>query len=294
MQGKPFPKTLPFHPAGIRRGLAAFILSVGTIAPAHQDPVGDVHPEVSVVNGHFSVTFSNNERMAVDRDSFRVIHAADGTLVVPRHRISSEAPRFGAAWEGGSQRAEGGRIYEMESDGRVLTIRSADGSTERFVVPWPGDEPTLELFEDFAVLGGRVYLLGTLPHPEGPYQGSILTLHRFDPALADPPLKLTLGTVATIYHFPTTSPLVITGGRLVLAWMGRPEEVADHQFCLTTVDPATMEPTTRPLAGDYHWNTHVSMAAIGTRLCVAWHDGEIYGPFRKAKIRVLFEDLGAE
>lgn len=294
MVNEPQLKALLSAPAALRCTIAALVFFAGPSAPAHQDPVGDVHPEISVEKGCFVITFSNNERMGSDSDSFRCVYAADGSLVVPRHRLSGEAPRFGAAWEGGSQRAEGGSIYEMESDCRVLTIRSADGGSERFVVPWPGEEPPLELFEDFAVLGGRVYILGTLPHPEGPYQGSILTLHRFDPTLIDPPLKLTLGSVATIYDFPTTSPLVVAGGRLVLAWMGRPEKVEDRRFCLTTVDPLTMEPSTRPLAGDYHWNTHVAMAAIGTRLCIAWHDGEIYGPFRKAKIRVLFEDLAAE
>jgi len=288
------PRPAPLSPATFRAAALALLAAATGPALGHSDPVGDVHPEVRVVNGQFSVTFSNNEGNPPERPSFRSVYDANGALVVPRHRLSVAPQRFMAGWHGGTRRAEGGRSYGVDGDCRLLTVRSADGSTTRSLLPWPGEDPPLEAFEDFAVLDGRLYVLGTLPHPDGPHHGSTLTLHRFDLDSQDPPLALTLGTVATIYHFPTTSPLVVVGGRLAVAWMGEPEGADHRQFSLTTVDPATMRLATRPLDGAYQWNTHVSMAAVGTRLCIAWHDGEIYGSFRKSKIRVLFEDLRAE
>jgi len=289
---KPCPA--PLSPATFRAAALALLAAATGPALGHMDPVGDVHPEVRVVNGQFAVTFSNNEGSSPERFSYRSVYDADGTLVIPRHRLSAARQRFMAGWHGGTRRAEGGRSYEVDAACRVLTVRAADGGATRSLLPWPGEDPPLEAFEDFAVLDGRLYVLGTLPHPDGPHYGATLTLHRFDLDSQDPPLALLLGKVATIYHFPTTSRLVVVGGRLAVAWMGEPEGAVGSQFSLTTLDPATMQPSIRALDGVYHWNTQVSMAAIRTRLCIAWHDGEIYGSFRKSKIRVLFEDLRAE
>lgn len=275
-------------------GIASFFTLTTAVLQGHQDPVGDVHPQVSVAEECFVVTFSNNERMGAERDSFRCIYDSDGTLVVPRHRNLVEPQGFTPAWGGGLRRFEGELSYELDEEGKLLTIRSGERLLSRSALPWPGEEPPLEMFQDFVVQGGQLIVLGTLPHPDGHHHGAILTLHRFELDSSEAPLALTLGRVATIYDFPTASPLLLVGGRLALAWMGRPEDSEDHQFSLSTVDPATMEPSTRRLEGDYHWNTHVAIAAIGTRLCIAWHDGEIYGLFRKAKIRVLFEDLFEE
>jgi hypothetical protein len=275
-------------------GIAAILaLPTGELL-AHQDPVGDVHPEVSVAEGCFVVDFSNNEKRSIDHDHFRNIYDAGGSLVVPRHRVSEKKPDTPLGWMGGLRRSDGENSYELDEEAKRLTIRSGEKILSRKSLPWPGGKPPLVIFLDFVVLGGNFIIIGTLPHPEGYEHGALLSVHRFELNSSKPPLALTLGAVATIYDFPTSSNVVVVGERVTLAWMGTPEGTEVHRFCLTTVDPLSMQTSTRRLDGDYHWNTHISIASIGTRLCVAWHDGEIYGAFRKARIRVLFEDLAAK
>lgn len=240
------------------------------------------------------VSFSNNERMSIDHDRFRTIHDAGGALLVPRHQVSEKMRDSPLGWMDGLRRSDGENSYELEDEAKRLTIRSGEKILSSKLLPWPGGKSPLVIFHDVVVQGGNLIIIGTLPHPEGYEYGALLSLHRFELDSSNPPLALTLGAVATIYDFPTCSNAVVVGERITLAWMGTPEGTEDRQFCLSTVDPLSMQASTRRLEGDYHWNTQISIASIGTRLCVAWHDGEIYGAFRKAKIRLLFEDLTAK
>ncbi|HRQ90821.1 MAG TPA: hypothetical protein PLA50_18675 [Bacteroidia bacterium] len=261
------------------------VLLLGTASlQGHQDPVGDVHPAVMVENGRFSVYFRNNERAA----EFRKVYRSSGKLAIPRHRVK-ETPDSGRR----ARRTEGGRSFSLDEECRNLIIRSGDEVSGKIALPWPGGKMPTRC-RDYVVVGGWLVMLGTLPHPDSPDQRTLLTLSFFDWQHPGPPKTLHLGEVATIYFSPTSSPLAPVGDRLALAWMGQPEGQEDRQFCLTTVDASGQRLATRKLADAYQWNTTISVAAIGSRLCIAWHDGEIYGPFRKAKIRTIFEDLPVE
>lgn len=256
---------------------------------AHQDPIGDIHPYVSVENGKFAVSFSNSDRGTMPLvPMYRMIFDRDGELFLPRHAIEEERVRNIPAWYGGTVRFHDGNNYRIDGSAMNLRVESESGEVRSYVLPWENGKCPFQIFEDFAV-AEKLYLLGTIMGDS--VRDPEFFLAEFDLNNLRTPLFKKLGRVETIYDFPVCSPLVVDGDRVAVAWMGKPAGEEGRAFVLSTLDPDTGEIRSRSLDADPMWNTSISMASIRGRLCIAWHTGSIYGRFEKARIETLFVDL---
>jgi hypothetical protein len=267
------------------------IVPVGLLG--HMDPVGDVHPHVSVKDGFFVVEFSNNrDRQPNQKNHFRVVYDSEGKVILPRHPVKEPRAAFFAAWYGQTRRTAGENQFRMDDEATKMEVLSGETVLSTLSIKWPGGANPLEIFEDFAVTEKSLLILGTLLEEDRGYRPPELVMARFSVRNEGPPMIEKIGKVATIYSFPTCSPLQVVGDNVLVAWMGEKTEPNEgHAFYLTRINLRTGEKRTQKLPADYYWNTQISIAAIGDRICIAWHHGQIYGMFQESKIRTLFLDM---
>lgn len=259
--------------------LASFLLlGLVEIALAHSDPWGDIHPQVSVVDGKFSVVFRSSQPEQVSDYSEgkpvqQMIFNADGTLFAPRHplkqmRVHEEIGpvglyrrkiRFGESTVifQGDQSPKPGYVLESPG-GKIMQVR----------LPWP-KAVSLSLFEDACVT------------PEGiAITGKVGTSHRQDDPLmffwfaheeTGAPTILDLGATACIYDFPVASNIAFAGGRFWVAYMRLTDDGQDLKLALWSWKLGDQDGRVEVLDSPAFWNSHLSMAAIGDRLCLAYH-----------------------
>lgn len=262
-----------------------------SIVFAHMDPEGEVHPSVFVEDGKFVVYYRINKAdgNGKTKSEFCREYSASGKQLkwTRRASIPDEIERKNRATQ---RRTDGAREYRIDSSIWSVTVFEAGEESEIHSLVWPEGRPPFEFHHDYAVAGGRIFILA-YPEAAQPDQRKILTLYSFDTVHFRLIEATTFGGVAAIYHRPTASPLLPVGDRLVFAWMGTPEGASEPQFSFTVLDPLDLSRETTSLEGTYLWNTSISLAAIGNRVCIAWHDGDAYGKVRKAKIRTLFRSI---
>lgn len=189
------------------------------------------------------------------------------------------------------RRTDAGLVYQLDPSAASVTISGPGTASTKHKLAWPDGRAPFGLCHDYAVTGGRIFVLAYPEDSKQPASEKILTLYSFDTIRFRLVEAAKLGKAASIYHRPTASPLIPVGGLLAFAWMGTPEGTVESRFSLTVVDPRDLSRRTLPLDGRYLWNTGISAAAIGNRICIAWHDGEAYGKLRKAKIRTLMQTI---
>lgn len=259
------------------------------IALAHPDPRGDIHARVSVVAGAFEVRYQVHPVDEPD-DSDRPLdvlgdrYAANGERLVERGEVEGE--------EGATRLA--GEIYEgrvgevryrttVDRDGAVVSeVVSPPGSRTQRLLPFP---PGLELIylADALVTGQGIALaavvsrreegrFGILWHPHGVEQG---------------PTFVELAVPSMIYDYPVASNLVWTEGRFWIATMRAPTPVAPSQPILWSWKPGDNEARQRLVEGEGAADTTMSMAAIGGRLCLAFHRSDEESSL--AQVAVHFE-----
>ena len=270
---------------------ACLLLPAGLLG--HMDPVGDVHPHVSVKNGMFVVEFNNNKSQELNhRSEFRVVYSKEGDVILPRHPIEKRSAIFKSGWYGGTTQVVGDKVYRVDENAQVLQELVDDKVVATHPLGWKDGKPPLEIFEDFLVVEDSLYILGTLLEMDRGYDDPKLQIARFSLDQVGPPEVYPVGAVASIYHFPTCSGLQLVGDKICLAWMGEhPEKERKRSFLLTALDTKENRMQTKELPDEYYWNTQVSLAAIGHRICIAWHHGRIYGEFQESKIKTIFMDL---
>lgn len=258
---------------------------------AHQDPVGDVHPQVVVENGRFAVYFRPNWDSGYSANQFRVIYSKLGELIAPRHLPSAEPKGYVPVWDGGSAKSFGRSEVRVDAQAKIAEFTGEDGISRSHRLLWKDGIMPFHMVEDFSASETHLALLGTFQDPDDPWHTelavAVFDLHRL--AL---PVIIRLGEVATIYDFPTCSNLIESNGQFHFAWMGR-ELGADvggdgHALRLSSIDPVRNKSHSLKLDADYNWNTHLSMAAVEDRICIAWHGGKMYGGFIPAKIEKIF------
>jgi hypothetical protein len=124
---------------------------------AHQDPWGDTHPKVSVVEGKFLIVFNNrlpdDPNSDVDeRKVFRVIYNPDGAVFAPRNPMEAMCgvADIGPVGVSGRELKLGDDTLLFSSADRRKPgyyLKSPDGKNIPVRLPWPKDV-SLSLFED--------------------------------------------------------------------------------------------------------------------------------------------------
>lgn len=261
---------------------------------AHIDPPGEIHPTVFAEEERFVVYFRVNRSIETDKSpsEYRREFSTSGKQL--KWTLQSSKPDDSAASDAvARRRSDGGKQYQLDPSATSVALSENGEEPISRKLEWQNGRPPFEFFHDYAVTGGRLFILG---YPESPTQKAakkILTLYIFETDQFRFVEATTLGEVAAIYHRPTASPLIPVGGLIAFAWMGTPKGASEAQFSLTVVDPRDQTARTSRLDAPYLWNTTISAAAVGNRLCIAWHDGEAYGKVKKGKIRTHFQTVGS-
>lgn len=261
------------------------------VTMAHTDPQGDVHPYVTVIGDKFRVGFGTNPPDQPDDYGNRprveqvMIFNRDGTLFAPRHAVTMTTAGETAAAPSSSSSSSSTRLfmdYPRSNGNARLRLRSPNGRWSRMRLPWPAgfalDAPDKELLTPQGLfMTGKSVRHGRGDMTDGTTMYWPLKVYWFPHAGTEPPAVLTVGATATIYDFPVASNLVFAGGKLRFAVMQpvgekKPrEEDPPLKLALWSWKPGDAEAKTELLDTPAHWNAHLSMAAIGDDLCLAYH-----------------------
>lgn len=251
-------------------GACIFLLTTST-ALCHQDPLGDIHPQVSVVDGRFSVVFNTSipdspSDYLDSRPVYRMIFEKDGTIFAPRHplekrrshRETGPAGLYGKAIPLGDS-----TLYFGETRGapQSYVLRNNEGELRRIRLGWP-EALTLQLLEDVTATSEGIAMTGK-EDPE------ILKFYWFAHESVGEPQVLTIGPTACIYDFPVASNIAHAGGRYWVAYM-RPHGM-ELKLSLWSWKPGEEKGRVEDLDSPADWNSRLSMAAIGDQLCLAYH-----------------------
>jgi hypothetical protein len=268
--------------------VAGALLCLGGVSSGHSDPWGDIHPQVSVVDGKFAIVFNTSlpdkaSNYSDGKPVHRMIFEADGRLFAPRHPLESKR-----SWRemgpvglyGGEMRlGDSTVVFHGNSSGRPdYLLKSPDGKTTRVRLPWP-KAVSLYLFEDAVVTAEGIAITGKEREP--------LKFYWFAHGETVAPVVLTIGDTACIYDFPVASNIAFAGGRFWVAHM-RLVGVEDLKVALWSWKPGEKDGRVEILDAPAHWNSHMSMAAIGDRLCLAYHCEDPDGRRPTARIVTVF------
>ena len=264
---------------------------------AHSDPWGDIHPQVLVMNDKFAIDFNTSradqqETFTAARPVQRVIYTADGKLFAPRHPLHRDRSysEMGPAGIYGTSARLGDStiIFQGRQSGQPdYLLKSADGKFTRVRLPWP-DHVSLSLLENVLVVPEGIAMTGKEGKDHSP--NDPLRFYWFAHESTGKPALLTIGPTACIYQFPVASNLAFAGGRFWLAYMRPTKE--DLKLALWSWKPGDKAARVEDLDSPADWNSDLSLAAIGDRLCLAYHcvnsreypgNAEIVTVFRKAE-----------
>lgn len=287
----------------IWKGIAlASALMIGA-SEAHEDPRGDVHPSISVVDGTFVVDFvSNQSTDEEERDaSFRTVWSYDGKLLVPRHRLAVTREELNR-----------GSSSDSWFSPHVI-FKSIEGKdTHRVVLRWH-DQKAGHRFEPLPMMvksradpyeaNGTAIEQETLAFTWGDEQGPstdgrvILNLGLVSRQGFVEGETIPIGEVATIYSFPRVSNPVWAAKRWWIAWVkekSMPANEDDPDYyttMLSSYDPVTKRLAHVPLPGESTWNTSLSLATAGGWLCAAWHTNSTWDRSEYARVMTAFHRL---
>ncbi len=252
-----------------------FILGAGNSLQAHEDPWGDIRPNVVVRDGRFEINFrsvlpDDDPNRDEAKELYQMIYTKDGKLFAPRHPLDHESADRGPGrvdFDGRCQQLGDVTFYFLPSRSikPSYVLRLEDGEQTRVRLPWP-EEVALQAFEDVCVVAEGIAILGmqNILNPDSP-----LEFFWFPHDVSIPPVSINIGETARIFY-PVASNLVFAVGRFWLAYM-RPMENDEWELVLWSWQPGDKEARVEKLDSPALWNTHLSLAAIGDHLCLAYH-----------------------
>lgn len=261
--------------------LAALWAVFSPVARGHEDPAGDIYPKVTVVDGNFSIVFNRT----TENGFFQTIYSPGGELLKAPHAIDKveEYSRNGPVGLYGEEVSSGDKTLVFKGDKQAkpgYLQRSADGTVARVELPWP-KEVSLTLFEAVAVTKEGIAITGKENRKD-------LKFYWFPFGSKAAPTILDLGATDCIYDFPVASNPAFAGGKFHVAFM-RTEKDSGTKLYLWSWKPGDREGKEVALDSPGFWNSHLSMAAIGDRLCLAYHCQTFADPRnRRAKIITIF------
>ena len=256
---------------------AAVLLGSGGWVHGHQDPMGDIHPQVLVMDGKFAIVFNTSQpkqesNYTDEAPVQRMIFTADGTLFAPRHALERKRSWREIDPVGLHGRAmrlgESTVIFQGDRAGQPgYLLKSPAGQITPVRLPWPATV-SLSLFEDALVVPEGIAITGKEGRDSS--ESDPLKFYWFAHESTAAPTILTIGATACIYNFPVASNVAFAGGRFWVAYM-RPTEKEDLKLALWSWRPGDKDGRVEILDSPAYWNSHLSMAAIGERLCLAYH-----------------------
>ena len=253
-----------------RAAVVGLIVAVAfTKTFGHSDPLGDIYPSVKIQHGNFVIEFENNEGEDAERKAvFRLVYSADGVLLAPRHRFAAERPFAETIGETAKTIVNIGKetIKFQRSRSEQPTYSSTtDKKTQVHNLPWPDGRHCA--FEAGAADADFI-CVACIGEDRG------LSLNRFNRRSFAPPETVAIGSpeaIQFIYDFPIVSNLVQIGQRYCIGWVRLNSSRDNYETVISTWKAGEKQPQEIVFQEPSDWNTHLSMAAIGTRVCLAYH-----------------------
>ena len=274
--------------------LAALSLATASVLSAHEDPIGDVHPNVRVEKGNFAIYFSNNSErgeLAEEPPIFRTVYSSGGELLAPRHRVPtipqddqriSRRGLNGIEIQAGEETLVFPPYPRLFHDKPYYTVESGDHA-ERRRLAWPDAVKISELHN---VIADKDSI--TIAAKAGTDE---LDLYHFRRDRFELPLIARIGNPLNIYDFPVASNLVFAGGKYWIAWMRANEKERKAEAVLSSWRPGDKDALEAVLDGPGNWNSHLSMAASGDSLCIAYHCSNNVRYGRESRIYKIFQAM---
>jgi len=269
--------------------LCALILTGVEWAAGHEDPLGDLHPQVLVMDGNFAIVF--NTSMRDDRQDFTdtkkvfgMVYSPEGKLIAPRHPLEKKR-----SWMAGAPAGLFGKRMKLGKSTVIFGasrsprpgyfLEAPDGRLTKVSLPWPEDV-ALMLCEDVFVTADGLAITGK----EDP---DVLRFYWFAHESAEAPVRLEIGPTFCIYDFPVASNIAYAGGRFWVAFM-RGGGGDGGEVVMWSWKPGEEKGREQVLDAPAHWNSDLSLAAIGDRLCLAYHCVQEGGYDADARIETVF------
>ncbi len=276
-------------------------------ASAHEDPRGEIHPNLFKTANGFRLEYTSDEVGSIKSLRARTFNHE---LAVVEDRLLEESEFESIVFERRKDcmfYADGmwHRLIGI-SDSVIVTYHD-DGKQETRRVGWP--LRALDV-EDVAVVGPIVCCL-TMKLASDPFPISDglgdesedmfgepdggLHVHSFSIHSLKRQEPIFIGVPDRIYEFPTCSELEVFEDRVGLAW-ARYVEDADpawtRELVLSVWEPGETDITHHVLDPKITWNTHISMAKDEEKLVVAYHDQEEFRGRARIEVRSIpFSDL---
>lgn len=238
----------------------------------HSDPRGDVHPVVLVESGNFAVYFYTNalgdRYFEGEQPTFRMLYTPEGRLLAPRHAVKL-------------RREKNLKIYveRFRNEKPNATIFLPEGKKQTLALAWPKDT-RVHLVESSSISSDHIALAVKLMYDREDRTPDLFDLglrgqffvYLFPREGFGKPEQFLIGIPKMIYDFPIASNLVFANGKFWVAWVRASErEGKPFEMVLSSIEPGSGNVIERILDTPADWNSHLSLAVIGGRLCLAYH-----------------------
>ncbi len=241
------------------------------------------------MDGNFAIVFntsmrSNREDFTDAKKVFRMVYSPEGRLIAPRHPLEKKRSwrEVGPAGLYGKRMALGESTVILEgsySPRPGYLLKSPEGRVTRVSLPWPGDV-LLMLCEDAFVTADGLAITGKEDR-------DVLRFYWFAHESVEAPVRLRIGATCCIYDFPVASNIAFAGGRFWVAFM-RGDGEDGGEVVMWSWKPGDEKGREQVLDAPAHWNSHLSLAAIGDRLCLAYHCAQDGAYGADARIETVF------
>ena len=254
-----------------RLAIFIFIVLVSSVALAHQDDAGDIHPSVRVEDGRFAVYFRNT----TDEQSYKSVVAADGTFVSRRQK--SEPPPEIAPPIDLDEELEGINVptqeafyvfpeWERKHHGKPFMVKIEGREVAKIPLGW-GDKH-VSMIHGAAISGDTVVVTASPKEPTKEEEDFPFMIHSFSLSSAQPIHSAIIGNPTRIYWFPQDSNVLIHDGFAYVAWMGFDGNESILNF--SRFNPATGQCVTRKLGRGWG-NSSASIGIIEESVLICFH-----------------------
>lgn len=221
-------------------------------------------PEVFIESGNFAIYFHTNaigyNYLEGDRPTFRMLYTPEGRLLAPRHLVKNEPEK--------KQTIHIQRFHDTKPNA-VISLPA--GKKQTLALAWPKNSE-VTMVESSTVTSKHIAVALKLANKEMDETPKDFFLYVFPREGFAKPERFLIGKPATIYDFPTASNVVFANGKFWLAWVREPKKKGEeYAMVLSSMEPGSGKAVERVLDAPADWNSHLSLAVIGDRLCLAYH-----------------------
>jgi len=248
---------------------------LGCVALGHSDPIGEIHPEITVVNGEFVVRYRENLPYPASGKSGEIRLNPDGKELGRATRAASlqngpyySFPQIPEEESGHERKIEEGWMivpeYNRKHRGEpYLNFLHEDRLTRQ---PLHWSRTDVHAVEDVLIEGKKLYLLVTRIPPKKHVE---LWLTCFSMETFRELGEVRLPDPEVIYSFPVCSGMIFYKGRVYVAVCSPHKR--NSRLWIVAWDGRSTTVSQAKLTDRIDWNTSISLEHIKNRALVAYH-----------------------